>query len=280
VESFDQCAPVKCSGLYLPVSPRDALADECDAFAAHFARAPTFLRRSRQQTDLAALVVADDMDFTAIAAVSKSLAAAMTEEEYCTLKDSHTVLVDRVVTKCLALQQEEEFGLLILLGAKLKELQALDVSALTAHTTAHTAAALPPSHAALSAGATSEEITRECVTLITQFKVMPHVRLAIRQRDELRARLHALTAYGDGSHLDWEGVGRAGSALKVADKAVNAPPLTEEDYLTLADRRAALLQKATAHCRALLSAKDYGKLSNMAAKLAKLKARKMASTSN
>jgi hypothetical protein len=256
------------------------LADECDAFAAQFERAPTFLRRSSQQTDLAALVAADDMDFTATAAVSKELAAAMTEKEYFTLKDSHTVLVDRVVTECLALQQEEEFGLLILLGAKLKELQALDVSALTAHTTAHTAVALPPSHDALSAGATSEEITRECVTLITQFKVMPHVRLAIRQRDELRARLHALTANGDGSHQDWEGIGRAGSALKVADKAVNAPPLTEEDYLTLADRRAALLLKATAHCRALLSAKDYGKLSNIAAKLAKLKARKMASTSN
>jgi hypothetical protein len=256
------------------------LADEYDAFVTHFARVPTFLQRNRQQANLAALVVADDMDFTAIAAVSKSLAAAMTEEEYCTLKASHAVLVDRVVTDCLALQQEEEFGLLILLGAKLKELQALDVSALTAHTTAHTAAALPPSHDALSAGATSEEITRECVTLITQFKVMPHVRLAIRQRDELRSRLHLLTANRAGPHQDWEGIGRAGSALKMADKAVNAPPLTEEDYLTLADRRAALLQKATAHCRALLSAKDYGKLSSIAAKLAKLKARKMASASN
>jgi hypothetical protein len=246
------------------VRPHDALADECDAFVARFTLAPTFLERDKLQTDLMTLAAADELDFRAIAAVGKQLAGGMAEEEYRTLRDRHAALVDRFTAKCAALKQEEEFALLILLGIKLKELQALNFSALPL--CSETAAAAPLPHAALSVEERTNDIERQCDALTTEFASVPSFRQAVRLRD---ATLRAVTATGGVYAVqDWEAIGRAGNALKAANTAVKDQPLSEEDYKTTL----ALVQKATSQCRELAAAGDYATLAAMAAKLADLTA--------
>jgi hypothetical protein len=219
------------------------------------------------------LAAADELDFRAIAAVGTQLAGGMAEEEYRTLRDRHAALVDRFTAKCAALKQEEEFALLILLGIKLKELQALNFSALPPYSEVAATAlcsAQPLPHAALSVEERTNDIDRQCDALTTEFASVPSFRQAVRLRD---ATLRALTATGGVYAVqDWEAIGRAGNALKAANTAVKDQPLSEEDYLTLAGRHAALVQKATSQCRELAASKDYATLAAMAAKLADLTA--------
>jgi hypothetical protein len=254
-------------------TPVDPLADECDSFVACFARAPTFLARNKHLAQLETLMVSSESDFSAIAAVSKLLAAAMTEAEYCSLRNRHAALADRVTTRCAALEQTKEFGLLILLGAKLKAIKALDVSALPPHHGNITAVPTSLPHTALCVDVGSEEILRECDTLITQFRGVPSTRAAILRSDELRDILSALTANrGEAGIPDWEAIGRAGNALKAATNVVVGQPLSEEDYLSLADRQAEVILTATALCRKLVAAEDYHTLAAVAAKLAVMRA--------
>jgi hypothetical protein len=253
------------------VRPHDALVDDCDALVARLARAHTLLERSKQLTELVNLFAAETPDFEDIAVVSKTLASAMTEVEYFTLRDKHAALMERITAKCMALEQAEEFGLLIVLGAKLKELQAQDLSGLPPRDAAH----LPtlPSEAALVVSECCEEIKRECACLMQPFRDVLRARQALRQRDDLRARLTALKANSDISQVpDWEAIGRAGNALKAADNAVRNQPFSQEDYLALAGRYAALVQKMTAQCRELAAAGDYATLATVATKLAELTA--------
>jgi hypothetical protein len=253
------------------VRPHDALVDDCDAFVARLARAHTFLECSKQLTELMNLVAAADPDFRAIAAASKTLAAAMSEEEYFTLIDKHTALVDRVTAKCIALEQAQEFGLLIVLGAKLKELQAQDLSGLPPRVAALLSAF--PSDAALVVSERCEEIKRGCASLMQPFRDVPRARQALRQRDELQARLTALKTNSEISQdPDWEAIGRAGNALKAVDSAMKHQPFSQEDYLALVGRHAALVQKARTQCAELAAAGDCATLATVATKLAELTA--------
>jgi hypothetical protein len=253
------------------VRPHDALVDDCDAFVARLARAHTFLERSKQLTELMNLVAAADPDFRAIAAVSKVLAVAMTEVEFFTLRDKHAALVDRVTAKCLALEQAQEFGLLIVLGAKLKELQALEVSGLPPRDAAPLSAL--SSEAALVVSERCEGITRECASLMQPFRDVLRARQAIRQRDELQARLTALKANSEISQVpNWEAIGMAGNALKADDNAVRNQPFSQEDYLALVGKHAALVQKANTQCAELVAAGNYAFLATVATKLAELTA--------
>jgi hypothetical protein len=253
------------------VRPHDALVDDCDAFVAHLTRAHTFLEHSKQLTELMNLFAAADPDFRAIAAASKALAVAMTEEEYFTLRDKHAALLDRVTAKCIELEQAHEFGLLIVLGAKLKELQAQDLSGLPPRDATPLAAL--SSAAAVVVSERCEEIKRECASLMQPFRDVARARQALRQRDDLQARLTALKASSEISQdPDWEAIGRAGNALRAADSAVKHQPFSQEDYLALVGRHAALVQRAKAQCTELAAVGDYATLATAATKLAELTA--------
>jgi hypothetical protein len=63
-----------------------------------------------------------------------------------------------------------------------------------------------------------------------------------------------------------------GKALKAANEAVKQLPLSEEDYLTFAQRHAALVQKTTDACKELLLKDDLDALEELVAKLEELKA--------
>jgi hypothetical protein len=203
--------------------------------------------------------------------VSKALAGAMTEVEYFTLRDKHAALVDRITANCIALEQAHEFGLLIVLGAKLKELQTLDVSSLPPRDATPLAAL--SSAAAVVVSERCEEIKRECASMMQPFRDVARACQALRQRDDLQARLTVLKASSKISQdPDWEAIGRAGNALRAADSAVKHQPFSQEDYLALAGRRAALVQKATAQCTEVAGAGDYANLASVATKLAELTA--------
>jgi hypothetical protein len=130
-----------------------------------------------------------------------------------------------------------------------------------------------PSEKTLIVSEHCEEIKSECISLMQPFRDVPRARMAIRQRDELQARLTALKANSEISQVpDWEAIGRAGNALRAADSAVESQPFSEEDYLALVGKHAALVQKATAQCAELAAAADYATLATVATKLADLTA--------
>jgi hypothetical protein len=67
-------------------------------------------------------------------------------------------------------------------------------------------------------------------------------------------------------------VGHVGKARKTAIAEVTQQPLSEDDYLTLADRHADLARSVMEGCRALVDAEDYETLEVLAAKLEELRA--------
>jgi hypothetical protein len=87
----------------------------------------------------------------------------------------------------------------------------------------------------------------------------------IQRRDQLQKDYNALKT----AATDFVALGRVGNALKTAVAAV---VLTEEDYLTLADRRAALVQKVRVKCAELADAGEFDTLDTLASKLEELKA--------
>jgi hypothetical protein len=107
----------------------------------------------------------------------------------------------------------------------------------------------------------------ECDTIITQFAHMPALRDAVQQRDELQRELRALQAAEN-----FKGVVSVGKALKEVSAAVAQHPLSEEDYLTLADRHESLVRRVVATCAELSDAGEFDALEALAAKLEELKA--------
>jgi serine/threonine protein kinase len=107
----------------------------------------------------------------------------------------------------------------------------------------------------------------ECDSVTTQFAHAPALRNAIQQRDELQAQLQAAEDSGD-----FVVVGTLGEQLEALKRKVNEQPLSEEGYLTLADRHEALVQKVMVTCKDLTKAKDWAALQPIAAKLQELKA--------
>jgi hypothetical protein len=115
-----------------------------------------------------------------------------------------------------------------------------------------------PQHAAL---------VGECDAVIAQFAHVPALRDAIQQRDELQAQLEAA-----GESEDYTRAIVLGEKFDALQEAIKMLPLADEDYLTLPDRHAALVQKVSLECKALLKAKNRAALAPLAAKLEQLKA--------
>jgi hypothetical protein len=118
----------------------------------------------------------------------------------------------------------------------------------------------------LPAPAPHDALTRECYVTIVQFACVPALRDALQQRD-LQAQLHAADQ-GDKYQLAVE----LEDKLGVLQEKIAQLPLSEEDYLTLGDRYATLVQMVSLQCRALFTAKDRVALAPLAAMLEELKA--------
>jgi hypothetical protein len=84
----------------------------------------------------------------------------------------------------------------------------------------------------------------------------------------LQAQYDAALAAAD----DFVLVGTLGSQLQALQQESAQLSLSEEDYLTLAARHAALVQRVMEECRELAKAQDYTALGSLSAKLQELKA--------
>jgi hypothetical protein len=83
----------------------------------------------------------------------------------------------------------------------------------------------------------------ECDCVITEFTHVPALRDAIQNRDRLQNEFSAFQA-----SKRFAASVQVGKALLNAKEAVALQPLSEKDFLTLAERHAALLQKMTVAC--------------------------------
>jgi hypothetical protein len=118
-----------------------------------------------------------------------------------------------------------------------------------------------------TAGPPHETLTGECNSVIAQFVHVPALRDAIQQRDELQSELDTLKV-----SRTYRASARVGKALQAAKLAVTQQPLSEEDYLALADRHASLVQAVTAECDNCLDNDEFDALDTLAAKLEELQA--------
>jgi hypothetical protein len=107
-----------------------------------------------------------------------------------------------------------------------------------------------------------------CTVLVQQAADAPQCRDIIQQISSLRAQYDAKLAAGQ----DFLLVAKLGTQLQGLEKKSAQLPLSDEDYLTLAARHAALVQRVTEQCRELTRAKDYAALGPLSAKLQELKA--------
>jgi Skp family chaperone for outer membrane proteins len=255
------------------------LVSECEAVTTQLAYVPTLRdaiqQRDELQRELTALSTAQTnfkeiarVGTTHKAAVAAVLQQPLIEEDYLTLADRHAALVQKLTTTCEELAEAEDYDAVILLGDKLNELKALDVATLPSSHCCHAAVLSAVfAHASRSYDVTSG-VVAACDALVTQFATAPRTREAILRRNELQNTLTALRA----AKSDFAAVGQVGKALKAANAELAQLPLSEEDYLTLADRHAALLQNLTTTCAELADAGEYDALDTLAAKLEELQA--------
>jgi hypothetical protein len=255
--------------------PHVVLECECATVIAQFAHVPALRDaiqlRGRLRRKFTALNAAKT-NFKEIARVGvahKASAAAVLRQplsgkNFVTLADRHAALVQKVTATCAMLAEAEDFDVLELFGEKLEQLKKLDVSALPQSSSAISPVPLGVTRVdtkPLQYGA----LVGDCDSFITEFKHVPTFRDVIRRREELQREYNALKA----AATNYCSLARVGKALKAAVAAV---VLTEEDYLTLADRHAALVRRATATCSVLADAGEFNALEFLATKLEELKA--------
>jgi hypothetical protein len=249
------------------------LAGECDIITDQFTHAPALReaiqRRDQLQGEFTALL-AVATNFAEVAGVGRALKTAgaavlqqpLSEEGYLTLASRCTALKDQVEAVCEVLDAAENYSALELLGEKFEELNALDVSSLLQGLGVQPAALpfTPDVHAVLQCN----ELLVLCDTIVVQIGHVPAIRDAIQQRDTLRERVQ--------SALNFAQKGRQGQQLQAAEEVLAQLPLSEADYLTLADRHAALVQAVRTTCLDLAAAGELDALDTLAAKLEKLQA--------
>jgi hypothetical protein len=259
--------------------PHAALVVECDAVLAGFAHVPALRdaiqQRDELQRELSALNAAKS-NFREIARAGTAHKAAVDaaqhlplfEEDYLTLADRYAALVQLATTTCEELADAEDYDAVTFLGDKLNELKALDVSALPSSDNCHAAVPSGGFGLATLTGQGTSGIAVECNALVAQFANAPRTREAMQHRDELQNTLTALRA----AKSDFAAVGQAGKALKAAAAVLAQLPLSEDDYLTLADRHVALVQQVTATCSQLADVSYFDALDALAIKLEELQA--------
>jgi DNA repair exonuclease SbcCD ATPase subunit len=125
----------------------------------------------------------------------------------------------------------------------------------------------PPAPTSASDSLAVAQVGSQCDAVITQFGHVPALRNAIQHRDELQAQLEAAET-GD----DFVLVGTLGEQLDALNLKVVEQPLSEEDYLTMFERHAALVQKVTDTCRELTKSRAYAEVKTLGVKLQELKA--------
>jgi hypothetical protein len=238
--------------------PHAELADECNAVLSQFAHA-------LEHEKILEAVDTDTPYFRGVAHASRDLAATWSPEYHQgNLKDRHGALVRNMTAMCTTLRASEDYGALLILGARLKELEALDFTLLSSYWRGEIVEPSASAHY-LQIGA---EVAQACHVLIKQAESVWTLQAKLKQRDELQARLQVLGAV---SKLDFESIGRTGRALEAVTAELARLSLSGEDYLTLADRHATLLLKATALCKELAAVRDHGSLAKVAAELVELK---------
>jgi hypothetical protein len=115
---------------------------------------------------------------------------------------------------------------------------------------------------------TATDLRGECDAVIAQFAHVPALGDATQQRDELQRDFDTLVTV----KTDLRGICRVGKALAAAKEAVAQQPLSEEDYVSLADRRVTLVQTVTAECERLAAAGDFDTMETLVDKLEELRA--------
>jgi hypothetical protein len=109
----------------------------------------------------------------------------------------------------------------------------------------------------------------ECSTLLQLVSSAPTVRQVLQRKHRVQAQIGGLEA---AEEVDYCAVGDLLLQLESLDLQAARLPMTEEDYLTLKNRHAALVKTVTTVCRQLIKARQYAALRDMAAQLGALKA--------
>jgi hypothetical protein len=125
----------------------------------------------------------------------------------------------------------------------------------------------PPQQAVYSSNSPHSQYMGECETIITQVAIAPQRREAVQRKLELREQLDAAMETGN----DYDRVGILGEQLDALERDSAQLPLSEEDYLTLPDRHAALLSKVEARCKEYKANKQAALLIELGTKLSALK---------
>jgi formyltetrahydrofolate synthetase len=253
------------------------LMGECQTVIAQFAHVPALRAAVQQRDELQREFTAPNAaktNFKEIARLGtahKAAAAAvlqerLSEEDYLTLADRHAALVQKLTAVCKELVDAEDYETVTVIGAQLKQLNALDASSLPSYRNSGAEpAALPHADRRPLDCAQLED---ECNALVAQLAITAVTREAIRRRDELQDALDVLKA----AMVDFEAIGQAGKSLKAANAELAQLPLSEEGYLTLADRHVTLVRKVTTTCSELADAGEFVALDTLATKLEELKA--------
>jgi DNA repair exonuclease SbcCD ATPase subunit len=203
------------------------------------------------------------------------------QDELMSLRAVHlSATADLETEKKQRLQLEQECALV---SAKLEQAQHCEATATAelAQLSSHVAelevelAALrppaPPPAPVFTGALHHATLLGDCNTVIAQFAHVPALRDAIQQRDELQTEFDTIKA----SKAEYKTGVRVVKALNAAKEAVTHQPLSEDDYLTLAARHAALIHTLKAECDDLLENLDIvdasDALDTLATKLEELK---------
>jgi hypothetical protein len=221
-------------------------------------------------------------DFELIASLGKALHALqqesaqlpLSEEDYLVLAASHAQLLQRVEERCTQLKKAKDFTALEQLGVHAAALTAVNLPTVQPGTTIGAKAKPKASFGALlSLGAAKapeapsktdldrllnvvSALDEACVLLSKQVSQVP-------QRAEMTQRLENAQAQYDAAFTafaDFPLITSLGAALVTMQQESAQLPLSEEDYLTLADRHAALVQRVKQGCLDLMKAKQFDNL--------------------
>jgi beta-phosphoglucomutase-like phosphatase (HAD superfamily) len=267
-----------------------------DAQAPQRAEMMQRLEATQAQYD-AAEAAADDIEL--IATLGKALQTLqqesaklpLSEEDYLTLSTRHAALLQRVEERCKQLKKAKDFVALEALGVHLEAVKALKLHAALSPAAKPTKPAAKTSFGGFfglgapkvlttatqadlkNLRSDSTELCAECNRLCAQAGHAP-------QRAEMMQRLEDAQAQYDAAvsaFTDLPLVASLGEALHALQQESAQLPLSEEDYLTLADRHATLVQRVVQVCKALAQAKQFYSLAALGGKLKLLRALKLPS---
>jgi hypothetical protein len=112
------------------------------------------------------------------------------------------------------------------------------------------------------------QLLAQCKVVCKQVKAAPAYKDLMQRRRPLQAQFDAAVAAAE----DFVLVGTLGMQLQELEKESAQLSLSEEDYLTLADRHTALVQRVTEQCRAQKAASQFTELEKLATQLVALTA--------